>query len=450
MKTKRTVVGLAAGAVTVVVTAMALIADGQPSRGALEIAVPGRTNANASLASSGSLAALAWGAGTTDGATDVYAAVSADGGRTFGAPVRVSGAAGGARLSGEQPAKIAFVPRPGRPPSVVVVWTAKAAQGTRLLSTRSEDGGRTFGPPVPVAGSEAPGNRGWESIAADEAGHVMAVWLDHRETAGGASGGMNHAGHQHSASGEQRADGVARAQLSKLFFGRLDGAAGAQAVTGGVCYCCKTSLAAGPGGAVYAAWRHVYPGNVRDVAFTKSSDGGRTFSAPIRVSDDNWVLDGCPENGPSLGVDGGGRVHIVWPTLVPGATAGAEPALALFHASSIDGRSFTPRQALPTDGFPRHPQIAVSPAELIAVWDEQAGSTRRIALARGRVTHDGALRFTRERAGDDAPAAYPVVAVADGAAIVAWVSGSGENTTIRVQRLPDAGATSSARPSARP
>jgi hypothetical protein len=399
-----------------------------------ELVVRQRTNANASLAAAGSIVAVAWGANDANGVTDVYAAASADGGRAFGSPVRVNRVAGEARLSGEQPARVALVPRPGRTPSIVVVWTAKGAQGTRLLSSRSDDGGKTFAQAAALPGSDASGNRGWESIAVDRDGRVVAVWLDHRETAAGRE--MNHAGHQHGASGEQRADGAARAQQSKLFFGRLDEAAGAQAVTGGVCYCCKTSVAAGRDGAVYAAWRHVYSGNVRDIAFTMSADGGRTFAPPLRVSDDNWVLDGCPENGPSLAVEGSGRVHVVWPTLVPGRADGDEATLALFYATSADGRRFTARQPLPTEGFPRHPQIALSTAgEPTIVWDEQVGGVKRIALARGRTDSAGVTRFARRAAVDAAPAAYPVVAMAEDAAVVAWVSGPGADTVIRVERL---------------
>ena len=432
----------AVGIALAAVTAFAVPRGGAISR-VLDLGVRQRTNAYVSLAASGSFAALAWGASDANGVTDVYASVSADGGRTFGSPVRVNHMPGDARLSGEQPARVALVPREGRAPSVVVVWTAKGAQGTRLLSSRSDDGGKRFAPAVPLPGSDAAGNRGWESIAVDRAGRVVALWLDHRETATGRE--MNHAGHQHGASGEQRADGVARAQLSKLFFGRLDGT-GAQAVTGGVCYCCKTSIAAGRDGAVYAAWRHVYPGNVRDIAFTMSADGGRTFMPPQRVSDDNWVLDGCPENGPSLAVDDGGRVHVVWPTLVPGRTTEDEPALALFYAASADGRRFTARQPIPIDGFPRHPQIASGPAgELVVVWDEQVGGARRIAMARGGRDGQGVVRFVRQTIGDAAPAAYPVVAGVDGATIVAWVGGSGADTVIRAERI-----TSSAPASPRP
>jgi len=435
-----------AAGIALATLAIAAQAGGDVSR-VSEIGVRHRTNANVSLAASGAFAVLAWGASDADGVTDVYAAISADGGRTFGSPVRVNDVAGEARLSGEQPARVALVPRPGRTPSIVVVWTAKGARGTRLLSSRSNDGGKTFAAAVPLPGSDASGNRGWESIAVDRDGRVAAVWLDHRETASAASGGeMNHAGHQHAASGEQRADGVARAQLSKLFFGRLDDAASARAVTGGVCYCCKTSVAAGRDGSVYAAWRHVYPGNVRDIAFTMSRDGGRTFASPLRVSDDNWVLDGCPENGPSLTVDDAGGIHVVWPTLVPGRKADDEPALALFYAMSSDGRRFTPRQPLPTDGFARHPQLARGASgDLLVVWDEQAGGVRRIAMARGTADSKGVVRFARQNAGDAAPAAYPVVASAEEGTIVAWISGSSGDTVIHAERV-----TSSAPASPRP
>ena len=75
----------------------------------------------------------------------------------------------------------------------------------------------------------------------------------------------------------------------------------------GVCYCCKTALALGGNGAVYAAWRHVYTGNIRDIAFIASTDGGRTFAEPMRVSEDRWELAGCPDDGPSMAVDAAAR-----------------------------------------------------------------------------------------------------------------------------------------------
>ena len=53
---------------------------------------------------------------------------------------------------------------------------------------------------------------------------------------------MNHAEHQHLESGQRPSDGVARAQLSKLWFARLGHTESAKALTGGVCYCCLAEV----------------------------------------------------------------------------------------------------------------------------------------------------------------------------------------------------------------
>jgi len=49
---------------------------------AITLAVTGRANANASLATSGSFAVVVWSASAKEGATDVVAAVSRDSGGT--------------------------------------------------------------------------------------------------------------------------------------------------------------------------------------------------------------------------------------------------------------------------------------------------------------------------------------------------------------------------------
>lgn len=422
--------------VPILLTAALTGAASEPATSQAEIGVQDRANAYASIAASGQVAAVAWGATTKDGTTDIYVAASRDGGRTFGAPTRANHVAGQANLSGEQPPRVALMSRSGREPAIVVIWTAKDDHGARLLSARSGDGGRSFSPAVPVPGTDAPGNRGWASAAVMRDGSIAAVWLDHRALM--AAAGTNHPEHQHVASGQNKADGVARAQLSQLFFARVGETGSSHAIARGVCYCCKTAMATDAAGVIYTAWRHVYEGNVRDIAFSKSNDGGRTFTSPVRVSDDNWVLDGCPENGPALAVDKRARVHAVWPTLVPGPASASQPTLALFYAMSTDGRHFTPRQQIPTEGVPRHPQIALGPQdEVVVVWDEQATGTRRIALARGTIDAAGTARFLRQPIDDTASAAYPIVATGDGGTIVAWTSGSTGQTGLRVKRLPN-------------
>jgi hypothetical protein len=397
----------------------------------MQLAVPGRSNATPSIASDGAVLAIAWGASTPAGATDVYAAVSGDGGRTFGAPVRVNDVDGDARLNGEQPPRVAV-----HGTAITVVWTAKGANGTKLVQSRSDNGGRSFARSSTVPGSDAAGNRGWENAAADGSGRVYAVWLDHRELAQ-QDGAVAASHHDHAAASGTKPDGVAMAQRSKLYMASLDGAVPPRALLGGVCYCCKTALATAADGSIVAAGRHVYPGNIRDIAFTSSSDGGRTFAPPLRVSEDKWVLEGCPDDGPAMAVDGKNRVHIVWPTLITeetGKTPAGEPAIALFYAMSADGRRFTPRKRIPTQGTPHHPQIAIgADGSLTIVWDEGANGKRAAAMA--RTTADAAAGSPMTRTALSGGAVYPVVAASGNAAIVAWTSVPSASSTIQVSRI---------------
>ena len=417
--------GAAAAGGAVVLLALLLLV--RASAAPIDLAVRARANTTPSIAAAGDTVVVAWGATVPGGATDVYAAVSRDAGQTFGPAVRVNDAAGDARFSGEQPPRIAL-----QPGALTVVWTTKGPRGTLLKQARSTDGGRSFSRAAVVPGSEAPGNRGWHAVVVDQSGTIQVVWLDHRELAENANVATSH--HEHGGGGSAKPDGVAMAQKSKLYIASIESASTARAITGGVCYCCKTAFATGRNGELFTAWRHVYPGNLRDIAFTSSRDLGKTFAPISRVSQDEWMLEGCPDDGPAMAVDAGNRIHIVWPTLITDAGA-TDPTIALFYASSIDGRTFTARQRIPTEGMPRHPTLTVGAGNsIVAAWDEGANGTRRAAI--GRAIVDGAGRASFERrlvSGSDA-ALYPVVASTSGATIVAWTSGTGETSTIRVAR----------------
>src|SRR4029077_18414069 len=116
-----------------------------------------------------------------------------------------------------------------------------------------------------VPGGDAPGNRGWQaaavvrraqetrraqaarsSKAVAERSDISVVWLDHRELAHQESMATMH--HEHAGG---KPDGVAMAQKSKLYVASLDGSIAPRAVTGGVCYCCKTAIATGGDGSIH-------------------------------------------------------------------------------------------------------------------------------------------------------------------------------------------------------
>jgi hypothetical protein len=396
------------------------------------LAVAGRSNENVSIAASGQFVAVAWSASTSN-ATDVFTATSRDGGSSFSTPVRVNATPGDARVGGELPPRVALVTRKAGVPDVVVVWTTKGTAGTRLLVARSTDGARTFGANTVVPGGEGAGNRGWESIAVDSTGRVFVLWLDHRETV------MPASMHKHepavgavgAAAQAPKPDPVEKAGKSQLYFSALDGSS-ARGIARGVCYCCKTSLAAA-GTNVYAVWRHVFAGNQRDIGFTISRDGGRTFSDVVRVSDDHWQFDGCPENGPAVAIGRDGRAQVVWPTPVDGKEGSP---LGLYHAMSRDGRTFTARTRVPSRGAANHAQVtSAADGSFIVAWDELTDGTRRVALARGQVDAVGKATFTPMHTPEGGPGLYPALATTTAGTVVAWVRRTDAGSTIGVARV---------------
>jgi hypothetical protein len=421
---------LRAAAVAAAILTISAAAAPTPAPAAMMLSVPGRSSATPWIAASGRFVAVAWGATSAQGSTDVFAAVSRDGGATFGEPVQVNTTAGEARLGGELAPRVAVTRRSGSgDPEIAVLWTARATP-TSIKIARSADGGRTYAAPQVLQDAGAAGDRGWPAMAIDDRGAVHVVWLDHRGLAAERKDPAVTHKHGERASGTH--DGFAMAQKSGLWYAALSTArpSPARQLTNGVCYCCKTALAAGPDGALFAAWRHVYQGSVRDIAFTSSRDGGRTFAAPFRVSDDAWQLNGCPDDGPAMAVDRSGTVHIAWPTLIAGDT----PEGAIFYATTRDGRTFTPRQRVATLGGPKpsHPQIVIDGrGRPIIAWDETVAG-RRVAAAVMLRTEDrgtAAVGPAQILSGDGS-AIYPVMATAQDGVVAVWTAAGPQGSSI--------------------
>lgn len=424
--------------------ALGLSAAPSSSTDLVTLKIDGRTNATPWVATAGSYVAVTWGA-TAEGKTDVFVAVSRDRGRTFGKPVQVNTVAGEARLGGELPPRVAIVARQKGDAEVAVLWTTRVQTGetrvTEIKTARSRDGGRTFDAPIALQSSGAVGDRGWPALALDDRGTAHAVWLDHRGLAAAKhEHKAGHAGHEGHAAA---ADLVAMAHSSGLYYATVadKSPAAEREVTTGVCYCCKTAIATGADGAVFAAWRHVYRGNLRDIAMSTSRDGGQTFSAARRVSEDHWEIQGCPDDGPAMAVDASGTVHLVWPTVVGSAET---PEGALFYATTKDGRTFTPRVRIPTLGSPKpmHPQIAIDGTGRVAVaWDEILDGGR-VAVARelrpggGTAAADRPATFGEPvRLASTGAAMYPVLAGSADGFVSVWTSGTGDASVIAVRPL---------------
>ena len=397
----------------------------------LTVGVTGALNATPSLAASGRTVAAVWTA-AKDGAANLYVSTSSDGGATFSSPKRVNDVDGDAGATNEQPPRV-VISGSGSARTFTVVWSKRdpGPQQTRrdvVRMARSTDGGRTFSRARFAHDPGLSGARGWQSLAVGPGSAVHAVWLDGRDAEKKISEMAAHSGVPHKGQPPQDLYHAAIAP---------DGRIVENLIATGVCFCCKTAVAVDSRGTVYAAWRHIFPESMRDIAFAKSTDEGRRFEPLVRVSDDKWQLNGCPEDGPTLAVDQAGMIHIAWATVVQ--DRGEQKAL--FYATSRDGKTFSPRTRLPvTDGAtPGHPQLALTADGGVAiVWDELVAGLRRVSFT--RMSHEGTFDRPQLLSGDES-ASYPVVARVDRDILVAWTSRSSsaksaaEPSIIRIRRI---------------
>jgi hypothetical protein len=252
--------------------------------------------------------------------------------------------------------------------SMAAHWLVKSGKSTYAYDVniaRSKDNGRTWNRPVVPHTDGTQTEHGFVSLLPFNDGRVGAVWVDGRATKDVKEG---H---------DEDAPLPVSMQLRYATID-ADGKLSDEAVLDErICECCQTSAAMTSEGMI-AAYRDRSDKEVRDIHFVRRQ--GEGWSAPRPVHADNWEINGCPVNGPSVSADGR-RVALAWFT----------------------GEGDTPRV-----------QVAFS---------GDAGATFG---APARVD-DG-----------EAMGRVDVVLLADGSALICWMSGSAEGGANKVRRVaPD-------------
>jgi len=246
--------------------------------------------------------------------------------------------------------------------AVYVLWTArvedKDKHGTDVYLSVSNDRGQSFASEVKVNDDKVPNAHGMHSLAVAKDGRIYAAWLDERNV--------------HQPKPSTKAEGHHMESNRDVYVSySTDGGRTFSAnrkVATEACPCCKTALAVAADGTLYAGWRQVLPGSFRHIAVAASNDGGTTFSQPVIVSDDHWVLQGCPVSGPSLAIDrASGNLKVVWFA----AGEGDEPGV-YFAQSSDKGRTFSARQLLSQETVRGTPALTAN----FAIWQGDKVETK--------------------------------------------------------------------------
>jgi hypothetical protein len=296
---------------------------------------------------------------------------------------------------------------------IYIAWAKMPAQSVadkpfanELRLSRSLDQGQTFLPSARINDDSEPVLHSFDSIRIGREGALHVAWIDGR-------GGKKDPGTFVSRSTDHGATFEKNRKIDD-----------------DTCVCCRTSLAIAPDGTVYLAWRKVF-GDVRETVVARSFDGGTTFSDPVIVGHDRWVYPSCPHRPASLGVDGDGRVYIVW------YTEGEDETPAIYVAYSDDrGQTFSSKQQLnhSKGTFPDHPQLAVDRrGRVTAIWEELSPVRREVVVS---YSLDRGHTFSAPLKVNEKKGETPTVAVnTNGQFVLAWKEHAMPNHRIILQRM---------------
>lgn len=213
---------------------------------------------------------------------------STDGGRTFAEPVLV----GGTDQANFQDKELIAVDNTGGrfDGNVYMAWTEFSPDGPQILFVRSTDGGKTFSAPL-VLSDDISVQGATPAVGPD--GEVYVIWLSldsgrslkiRRSDDGGLTFGPT----------------VTAAQLARTADPQASNACRRQALRGGIRTLELPSVAVDRSptsffrGAIYIAYQSDPDDSgpdMSDVFLVSSFDGGRTFSQPVRVNDDQTHTD---------------------------------------------------------------------------------------------------------------------------------------------------------------
>ncbi|MCI0350171.1 MAG: glycoside hydrolase [Acidobacteriales bacterium] len=336
--------------------------------------------------------------------------MSHDGGDSFMPPQPVSPAGASVNAHGENGPSF-YV----RAMSTYAVWQQTVNGRAEIVFAKSQGMHGPFAAPVRV--TDKPQNdgsfNGFSSMAVAPNGDIYVVWLDGRD--------------------KPDPQGTFSLYLAKS---TDQGASFSKniRIAGAVCPCCRPSLAFGPRGEVYVAWRKVFEGDVRDVVVAVSHDGGLTFSEAVKVADDQWVLPACPDVGPSLAMVGT-RLYAAWMS-----EGKAVPGVRLSY--SDDGGHTFSKPVIVSRGVmdATHPMLAAGVDQLLLAFQgrpaQSNGGWGKVRPYVVRIGKNAQASQPQAVGVVNASIDYPTVASAGvGKGLLAWTENDNDRSRVLLQRF---------------
>ena len=248
---------------------------------------------------------LLYAAHNDKGKQNLFMAKTKNIGDSFSGSIPVNLEEGEVSAHGENGPKL----RNGKGRGMFAAWV-----GNRDIKfSRSMNFGKSFNPAIRVNDDLGKASQSFFSMEVAPDGAIYIIWLDGRDIKSGKPGTSSVY--------------IARSvDQGKSFEKNIK-------VSGDICPCCRTALAFGDNGEIFASWRHVYDDNERIIVVATSLDGGKTWGEPVKVTNAGWKINGCAHSGPAMKFVGG-KLFISWYTGVNGK------ARLKFAHSADNGKSF--------------------------------------------------------------------------------------------------------------
>lgn len=310
-------------------------------------------------------------------------AVSRDEGKSFGKAVEVAGSTN-VHPHGENMPKIIFKPSG----EIIAAWGAANPNPANAYSglvfySQSFNEGKTWSKPVSLTQDTASFDQRYFDVALLPNGEAGIVWLDNRKK-------WNKEG-------------------SGLYYAVTNGRSGfknERLISGPCCQCCRTDLFIDKFKNIHVLYRAILNDSIRDMVHIVSNNEGKSFTHPKRISQDNWVISGCPHTGPAMAENKEG-IHFTWFTGGRGS--------GIYYNNSIDnGKAFSRRDSVSGQAA-KHCQITSLPDDnILIVWNESFPNGNKFSSRIGieERTASGnrtATKYiTSEKSNSSFPVIYPI------------------------------------------
>ena|SRR5690242_8998611 len=340
--------------------------------------------------------------------------------------------------------------------NINIVWLDNSPGNFSVFFSRSSDGGATFSQPSNLSNNPG-GSASGPQIGVDSNGNIYVAWFDSnsgnpsiffRHSSDGATFSpairvpavqgilmsVDPAGRIYLVWAANDSSGVARLVFSKSLdegttFSNplIISIPSATAIPG--------ALALDGSGNINVAWAEAAPPqNLNNIFFSRSVDGGTTFSSPGAVTSSSGPLFRVA----GLAVDGKGNIHVLWTTSVGGQTN------TFLNRSSDGGATFAAEnfQSGVSDGR-QSPQLAVDARGGVNLVWNSGGQNPVLNFARSA---DGGATFATQTIEGDSfayPGSASMTTDASGSINIVWTQGGGPTTPAGMlfARSTDAGQT---------